>query len=75
MIYEGLKVLCMLLGQQAGNTKYPCYMCEWDSRARIQHWEKNIGKQGYLLNLGARTFSANVLSFRRKYCCYAFILN
>jgi hypothetical protein len=37
MICGDLKVLCMLLGQQAGYTKYPCFMCEWDSRARSQH--------------------------------------
>jgi hypothetical protein len=37
MICGDLKVLCMLLGQQAGYTKYPCFMCEWDSRERSQH--------------------------------------
>lgn len=35
-----LKVLCMLLGQQAGYTKMPCFLCEWDSRARDEHWDK-----------------------------------
>jgi hypothetical protein len=40
MICGDLKVLCMLLGQQAGYTKYPCFMCEWNSRARCQHWEQ-----------------------------------
>jgi hypothetical protein len=25
--------------QQAGYTKHPCFMCEWDRRARSQHWE------------------------------------
>jgi hypothetical protein len=40
MICGDLKVLCMLLGQQAGYTKYQCFMCEWDSRARGQHWEQ-----------------------------------
>lgn len=33
-----LKVLCMLLGQQGGYTKFPCFICEWDSRAREKHW-------------------------------------
>ncbi len=33
-----LKVICMLLGQQSGYTKFPCFLCEWDSRARSQHW-------------------------------------
>jgi hypothetical protein len=73
MICGDLKVLCMLLGQQAGYTKYPGFMCEWDSRARSQHCEQNIGHQGHLLNLEARTFCAKVLSIRRKYCCHPFI--
>ena len=34
------KVLNMLLGQQSGFTKYPCFMCEWDSRDRSNHWSK-----------------------------------
>ena len=35
------KVLNMLLlRQQSGFTKYPCFMCEWDSRNRINHWIK-----------------------------------
>ena len=29
-----------LLGQQRGYTKYPCFLCYWDSRASIQHWVK-----------------------------------
>jgi hypothetical protein len=29
-----------LLGQQSGYTKYPCFICLWDSRADDQHWEK-----------------------------------
>ena len=32
------KVIGILLGQQAGYTKYPCFLCEWDSRARTEHW-------------------------------------
>ena len=26
------------LGQQAEITKMPCFLCEWDSRARASHW-------------------------------------
>jgi len=29
-----------LLGQQSGFTKFPCFLCLWDSRARDQHWER-----------------------------------
>lgn len=35
-----LKVSAMLLGQQSGFTKFPCFLCEWDSRARDQHWTR-----------------------------------
>ncbi|GFW21037.1 uncharacterized protein TNCV_2702771 [Trichonephila clavipes] len=35
-----LKVISMLLGQQSGYTKFPCFLCEWDSRDRIQHYAK-----------------------------------
>lgn len=38
IICGDLKVTCMLLGQQGGFTKFPCFLCEWDSRARDQHW-------------------------------------
>lgn len=33
-----LKVISMLLGQQSGYTKYPCFICEWDSRDRKEHY-------------------------------------
>ncbi|GBM48683.1 hypothetical protein AVEN_192287-1 [Araneus ventricosus] len=32
-----LKVLSMLLGKQAGYPKYPCFLCEWDSRDKKNH--------------------------------------
>ncbi|KYN17741.1 hypothetical protein ALC57_09969, partial [Trachymyrmex cornetzi] len=32
-IIDDLKVLTILFGMQGGYTKYPCYLCEWDSRA------------------------------------------
>ncbi|GBL81793.1 hypothetical protein AVEN_93547-1 [Araneus ventricosus] len=35
IICADLKMVCFLLGQQRGYTKYPCL---WDSRAREKHW-------------------------------------
>jgi hypothetical protein len=32
-----LKVSGILLGQQGGNTKFPRFSCEWDSKARDKH--------------------------------------
>ncbi|GBN41487.1 hypothetical protein AVEN_140492-1 [Araneus ventricosus] len=40
MVYGDFKMLTMLLGQQAGYTKYLCFLCLWDSRARGIHWTK-----------------------------------
>ena len=33
-----LKVLSMLLDQHGGYTKYPCFWCLWDSKAKNKHW-------------------------------------
>ena len=41
LICVNLKMINFLLGQQSGYTKYPCFMCLWNSRTRDVHWEKN----------------------------------
>ncbi|GBM22451.1 hypothetical protein AVEN_221514-1 [Araneus ventricosus] len=33
-----LKVVALLTGLQTGYTKYCCFLCEWDSRARDKHY-------------------------------------
>lgn len=35
-----LKVVAILLGLQGGYTKYCCFLCEWDSRAKALHYIK-----------------------------------
>ncbi|KAL7296916.1 hypothetical protein TKK_0010305 [Trichogramma kaykai] len=35
-----LKILTMILGQQSGFTKFPCFLCFWDSRDRSNHYTK-----------------------------------
>jgi hypothetical protein len=42
MICGDFKVIGLLLGQQPVYTKMPCFLCEWDSRARNYHWERSI---------------------------------
>lgn len=37
-IVADLKVVAILMGLQGGNTKYPCFLCLWDSRAYDQHY-------------------------------------
>ena len=34
-----LKVVALLLGMQLGYTKYCCYLCQWDSRDKKNHYE------------------------------------
>ena len=35
-----LKVIGLLMGMQAGFTKYCCFLCLWDSRAVSQHYKQ-----------------------------------
>ena len=37
-----LRIINYLLGMQKGYTKYPCFICLWDSRAKDDHWKKKI---------------------------------
>lgn len=37
-----LKVIGMLLGLQGGYTKYCCFLCLWDSRAKQDHYKRKI---------------------------------
>ena len=55
-----LKVIGLFLGQHSGFTKFPCFICEWDSRDRESHWIKKMwqkrqewipGKKNILLPL------------------------
>jgi hypothetical protein len=38
LICGDLKVVALLLGLQGGYTKYPCFLCLWDSRADALHY-------------------------------------
>lgn len=37
-----LKMVNFFLSQQGGNTKYPCFMCFWDRRAKTEYWTKKV---------------------------------
>jgi hypothetical protein len=38
LVCGDLKVIALVLGLQGGYTKYPCFLCLWDSRADKQHY-------------------------------------
>lgn len=52
-----LKMVNFLLGQQSGYTKYPCFLCMWDSRAKQLHWEQDVWPARNSLTVG----KANVI--------------
>lgn len=53
-ICADLKVIAILLGLQAGYTKYCCFLCEWDSRARNQHYLRKDWPKRKLLTPGLK---------------------
>ena len=57
VICVDLKIVNFQLGQQSGYTKFPCFICLWDSRAKTDHWIKKdwplrnnmtVGKQNII---------------------------
>ena len=42
LICVDFKMLNYLLEQQCEYTKYPCFLCYRDSRAKSQHWVKDV---------------------------------
>jgi len=41
-ICADLKVIALFLGLQLGYTKFPFFLCEWDSRDKAHHYVKRI---------------------------------
>ena len=58
IICVDLKMVCFLLGQQSGYTKYPCFLCMWDSIAKNEHWIRKEWLERQNLIVG----SANVIN-------------
>ena len=58
IICVDLKMVCFLLGQQSVYTKYPCFLCMWDSRAKNEHWIRKEWPKRQNLIVG----SANVIN-------------
>ena len=49
-----LKIITLLLGQQSGYTKFPCFLCEWDSRDRNLHCVQKEWPSRNTLNVGKK---------------------
>ena len=66
IICVDLKMVNILLGQQHGYTKYPCFICYWDSRDRDSHWTKTDWPVRLSLNCGEANILRDALVPRDK---------
>ncbi|GFG35278.1 hypothetical protein Cfor_11606 [Coptotermes formosanus] len=66
MVFGDLKVLCMLLEQQQGYTKFSCYICEWDSRVQDKYWTQRQWTQGARLIPGSKNILRKSLADPEK---------
>lgn len=55
------QVVCLLLGMQGGYTKYPCFMCLWDSRADSLHYKQKNWPARETLQIGSHNVVAQPL--------------
>jgi hypothetical protein len=69
-----LKVISMILGQQGGYTKYPCFLCEWDSRAKAKHWTEKVWPSR-TLKVGEKNVHFESLVDPKKYSYLHFTSN
>ena len=66
LICVDLKMVNFLLGQQGGYTKYPCFLCYWDSRATAEHWVRNEWPQRQSLASGDKNVINDPLVDRKN---------
>ncbi|GBN97066.1 hypothetical protein AVEN_79054-1 [Araneus ventricosus] len=53
-ICADLKVIAVLIGLQAGYTKFCCFLCQWDSRDRKKHYIKKVWPKRQFLIPGVK---------------------
>ena len=61
IICVDLKMVNILLGQQHGYTKFPCFLCLWDSRNCAQHWTQKEWPAREVLAVGSANIVATAL--------------
>ena len=54
------------LGQQGGHTKYPCFLCYWDSRANEEHWVRKEWLPRNTIKPGEKNIVNNPLVDRKN---------
>ena len=61
-----LKMVNFLLGKQSGYTKFPCFLCPWDSRDRSNHWIKRYWPNRESMDVGKNNIINEPLVDREK---------
>lgn len=61
-----LKMTTILLGQQSGYTKYPCFICLWDSRDSKNHYKQKVWAKRKEITPGSKNVIREPLVDRNK---------
>lgn len=65
-ICADLKVVAMVSGLQQGYTKYMCFLCKWDSRARQEHYARKDWPDRINFTVGQENVKCNPLVKKDK---------
>jgi len=65
-LFGDLSVVALLLGMQLEYTKYCCFLCEWDSRNKKNHYVNKLWNKRTSLKPGKKKSSILLLLSRRK---------
>ena len=60
-ICADLKVITLLLGLQLRYTKFPCFLCKWDSTGKAHHYVNRIWSARKILEPGHKNVKHNSL--------------
>ena len=62
-------MVSFLLGQQKGCTKFPCFLCMWDSQDHENHWTQKEWPKGDTLKAGIPNVIHEPIVSRGKIIC------
>jgi hypothetical protein len=63
------KAVALLLRKQLGHIKYCCFLCEWDSQDKNNHYVNKLWPKRKTLMPGEKKSSILLLFFQRKFIC------
>ena len=67
LICVDLKIIAIILGLQSGYSKFPCFLCLWDSRADTEHYVRKEWPPREQFRLGTHSVKASPLVDVQKF--------